>query len=44
MEALDRKINYRTSFNLRPYYPKGKGKEKGQGQSSDPNKKEESEN
>ena len=28
MEALDRKINYRTSFNPRPYYPKGKGKER----------------
>ena len=28
MEALDRKINYRTSFNPRPYYPKGKGKKR----------------
>lgn len=34
LEALDRKVNYRTVWNPRPYYPKGKGKEKGQGQSS----------
>ena len=44
IEALDRKINYRTSFNPRPYYPKGKGKKKGQCQIRNQNKKEESEN
>ena len=44
MEALDKKINSRTTWYPKPYFDKNKGKDKGQGQENDQNKKDESKN